>query len=97
MILGGINGFNSCFENSPMTKNELLTLYASNSYGYCYHSLVFDKSKIIAFNTYTPHKYKYGNEFILLVLSGSTYVLKGYRKDIFILKEICNKRECLYF
>ena len=83
-----VAGFNESFEGHHTTKAALKRIYESTEFGFSYHSLCFDGDKIIGFNTITPYKYYHNNEIITLGLSGTTFVLKKYRKDIFIFHDM---------
>lgn len=83
-------GFNACFDGYHVTKEWMKELYQSNVLGYCYHALAFDGDKIGGFNTWTPYRYYYDNSEIIVGLSGSSYVLKEYRKDIMVFADMAN-------
>lgn len=82
------DGFNACFEGHHATKEHMKETYKSNVFGFCYHTLAFDGEKIGGFNTWTPCRYCYGNEEIIIGLSGSSYVLREYRKDIMVFADM---------
>ena len=83
-----VNGYILSFENHSTTKEKLIGGYTSNHFGYSYHSVCWDEDKIVAFNSIIPYLYLKDNEQIKLGLSGTTYVLKEYRKDIFIFQDM---------
>mgnify|MGYP000848408728 FL=1 len=92
-----VKGFNASFENHPTTKERLIGDATSNSFGYSYHAICVENDSVIGFNTIFPNYYIHnGNEKITLGLSGSTFVLKEYRKDIFILYDMymALKKQC---
>jgi len=82
------DSFNQAFEGHDTTGEGLCRTYKANSFGYSYHAYLQDHDKIIAFNTIRPSYYHHKGERLLFGLSGSTFVLKEYRKDIFILADI---------
>jgi len=82
------DSFNQAFEGHNATGESLCRSYKANSFGYSYHAYFQDDDKIIAFNTIRPSYYHHKGERLLLGLSGSTFVLKEYRKDIFVLADI---------
>jgi len=98
------DGFNQSFEAHPVTTNDLRLQYRSNTYGYSFHAVCTDGEKVVGFNTIAPYIYKHNGENVLLGLSGSTFVIKEYRNDIFIfhdmyqaLKAYCVKENMISF
>lgn len=83
-----VTGYNESFDNHYTTRDALTQIYESTDFGFSYHSLCFDENKIVGFNTITPYKYYHKSKIITLGLSGTTFVLKEYRKDIFILHDM---------
>jgi hypothetical protein len=100
-----VEGFNLSFEGHHTTKEKMIIHYTSNEFGFSYHAICSDGDKLAGFNSIIPHYYIYNNkEKIILGLSGTTYVLKEYRKDIFIfydmfnsLKEYCSNENIVAF
>ncbi len=100
-----VKGFNASFNNQHTTKERLIGDATSNSFGYSYHAVCVENNLVIGFNTIFPNYYIHnGNKKITLGLSGSTFVLKEYRKDIFILydmymalKKYCAKENIIAF
>jgi hypothetical protein len=81
-----VDGFNKCF-NTNKTIHGLKTYYTSNCLGYSIHALAVDdiSDRIIGHNSIVPQIYVFQNQKeVLIGLSGGTYVLKEFRKDIFI-------------
>ena len=85
-----INGFNESFNGAQTTKNELITTYKSNTFGYSLHAVCTDGKKIVGFNTIYPCYYYHNDDKILLGFSGSTFIMKEYRNDLSILRNIFN-------
>jgi len=81
-----VDGFNVSF-SSNTTIEWLKVFSTSNHLGYCYHALAIDNDKIVGYNVMTPFLYKNG---LKIINSGSSYVLKEYRKDIFIFSDMLN-------
>lgn len=83
-----VEGFNESFEGYNITIETLKNgYYISNQLGYAYHAIDFDDAtgEIRGFNSYTPSFYKNGlNVFV----SGTTFVRKKFRKDIFIFGDL---------
>jgi hypothetical protein len=100
-----VKGFNASFNNHPTTKKRLIGDATSNSFGYSYHAVCIENDLVIGYNTIIPNYYvRNGKEKIIIGLSGSTFVLKEYRKDIFIfhdmymeLKKYCAKENIIAF
>ncbi len=100
-----VRGFNASFEGHYATKEQLIIGATSNSLGYSYHAVCTEGELVIGFNTIIPNYYvRNEKEKIILGLSGSTFVLKEYRKDIFIfhdmymeLKKYCAKDNIIAF
>jgi hypothetical protein len=82
-------GFNEEFKRDKKPA-ELIRYYKANACGYSYHGIAKDESGNIAgFSSVMPFLYKdaKGND-ILTGLSGSTFVKKEFRNDIFIFNDI---------
>lgn len=82
-------GFNEEF-NRHKKPADLLRYYKANARGYSYHGIAKDERGIIAgFSSITLFMYKdkEGNEF-LTGLSGSSFVRKEFRNDIFVFHDI---------
>lgn len=100
-----VRGFNASFEGHYATKEQLKIGATSNSLGYSYHAICVENDLVIGYNTIIPNYYvRNGKEKIIIGLSGSTFVLKEYRKDIFIfhdmymgLKKYCAKENIIAF
>lgn len=92
-----VEGYIQSFEDHFITKEELIEGYTANGFGYSYHSICSDGDKIIAFNSIIPYWYYDTNEPIKLGLSGTTFVLKEYRQDIFIFQDmyVALKKHCV--
>jgi hypothetical protein len=82
-----IEGFNSSFHR-PTSIEKLKSFYKGNVLGYSYHALCMEDGKLIGFNSIIPYKYLFQEEEMLIGLSCSSFVLKEYRKDIFIFKDM---------
>lgn len=79
-----VDGFNESFEGHHTTVESFKNGFCTrNQLGYGYHAIDFDdeSGEIRGFNTYSPTLYKNN---LKVFVSGSTYVRKKYRKDIFI-------------
>lgn len=80
--------FNRAF-NTSKTTTDLISFYQRNSLGYSIHSLAFKGEILIGYNALYPYTYSVnGNEDITIGISGGTFVLKEYRKDIFIFNDL---------
>lgn len=83
-----VDGFNESFEGYHVTADSLKNgLCTSNQLGYGYHAIDFDNEtgEVRGFNTYSPTFYSNG---IKALVSGSTFVRKKFRKDIFIFGDL---------
>lgn len=83
-------GFNQNF-NTNKTIEGFKAYYTSTSLDYSIHAIALDEdtNKIVGYNSIIPMKYLYNNDKEVIVgLSGGTYVLKEYRKDIFIFYDM---------
>lgn len=93
-----VSGFNSSFEDHSTTIDQIKNGATSNYFGYSYHALcIVEDDKVIGFNSIAPNYYiNINKEKIKVGLSGSTYVLEQYRKDIFIFHDmyISLKKHC---
>ncbi|MDL2224157.1 GNAT family N-acetyltransferase [Bacteroidales bacterium OttesenSCG-928-M06] len=99
-----VTGFNLSFASNGTNKENLIRNYCSNHFEFSYHAVCFDNDKVIGFNSILPSYYTHGDKKIKVGLSGSTFVLKEYRKDIFILErmfkaleEYCKKEGIVFF
>lgn len=83
------NGFNICF-NTKHSAEHLRTFYESTIKGYSYHALDFDEETGIlrGYNSFLPTEYVYDSKVILGGISGGTYVLPEYRKDVAIFMNL---------
>lgn len=82
------DGFNESFETNVTVDHLLNGWYISNPWGYAYHALVFDQNdELMAFNTFAPMRYDHG---INVVVSGSTFVRKKFRKNVMIMALMFN-------
>lgn len=80
------NGFNESFGKSLNDNSLKNSFCTSNSLGYAFHAVAFsDDNNVVGFNTYSPTFY---NDNLNVLVSGSTYVKKEYRKDIFIFYDM---------
>jgi len=90
------DGFKKSFDRE-ITVDRLKAFYKSSTLGYSYHSIGYEGGRIIGFTTIFPMRYLKEETEILLGLSCSSFVLKEYRSDIFILKDLYDaiRKYCL--
>lgn len=84
--------FNRAFNVNKETE-ELVAFYNRTPLGYSYHALVFEEqtNKIIGYNALYPYKYIDRHEGEILVgVSGGTYVIPEFRKEIFIFADMAD-------
>jgi len=91
-----IAGFNCTFDRTT-TKERQLIVYQSNVFGYAYHAIGYEDDKVIAFTTILPYHYVHDQQGFNAGLNCSLFVLKEYRNDVFIYKDMIDalKTECL--
>jgi hypothetical protein len=85
-----VAGYNASFEGHQTTKENLIIGYKSNHFGFSYHAVCRENEAVIGFNSIVPYYYFHNKEKIVFGLSGTTFVLKEYRKDIFIFQDMYN-------
>lgn len=85
------DGFNRCF-NTSHSVEHLKNFYENTIKGYSYHALDIEDGtgKLRGYNSFLPTEYKYNNQMILGGISGGTYVLPEYRKDVSIFMNLMN-------
>lgn len=85
-----INGFNASFQRENTKVEQLKIGYESNFFGYSYHALYLtDDDKVVGFYTIIPNYYTYkDNEKVKIGLGGTVFVLKEYRKNIFMFRDM---------
>lgn len=83
-------GFNASFERE--LKNEhFKKYYCSNAFGYSYHAIGRnDEGQICAHSSVIPVFYTILGERYKFGQGGTSFVLKEYRKDIFLFAELYN-------
>jgi len=80
--------FNRVFNTGKKTS-DLISFYQRNSLGYSVHALAFEGEKLIGYNALYPYTYTVSeSEYITIGISGGTFVLQEYRKDIFIFNDL---------
>ena len=85
-----VMGFNRSF-NTNKTVEGFNAYYTSTCLEYSIHAIATDEetNKIAGYNSIIPMKYLLNKDKEVIVgLSGGTYVLKEYRKDIFIFYDM---------
>ena len=83
------NGFNICF-NTNHNVEHLKEFYKNTIKGYSYHALDIDDEtgKLRGYNSFFPTEYRYKGKILLGGISGGTYVLPEYRKDVLIFMNL---------
>lgn len=80
--------FNRAFKVDKQAS-DLVAFYKKTSLGYSIHALAFEGERLIGYNALYPFAYTYNSkEEIILGISGGTFVLEEFRKDIFIFSEM---------
>jgi hypothetical protein len=81
-------GFNKSFDRDKATT-EFVDYYQNTIFGYSYHALGYnDDGELMGSTTVIPQYYSVNGKQELFGLSGGSYVLEEYRKDIFIFYEL---------
>ena len=85
------HGFNEEFKKEK-TAADLLRFYNSNFKGYSYHGIAKDEHGVLAgFTAVNPTEYTGANgDKFFAGLSGSTFVRKDFRNDIFVFHDVYN-------
>jgi len=91
-----VSGFNRSFDRKT-TKERLLCFYQSNSFGYAYHAVCYENDTVIGFTSILPFQYLYKERIFKAGISCGSFVLKEFRYDAFILKDMLDalKTECV--
>jgi len=91
-----VTGFNQSFDRNT-TKERLVSLYKSNVSGYSYHAICYEHDTVIGFTSILPFQYLHKEQEFKAMLSCSSFVLKEYRSDAFLFKDMFEalKEECL--
>ena len=85
------DGFNESFEGHSTTSQSLKeSFYVRNQWGYAYHAVASEDNtgELIGFTTYTPNLYM---DNLKILVSGSSFVRKKFRKDIFVFLDMINE------
>lgn len=81
-------GYKECF-NIIRTPEQLKKSFSKTITGFTLHALKFNEiGEIIGHNYYQPRPYLLDGTKVICALSGGTFVLPNYRKDIFIFNEM---------
>jgi len=86
-----VNNFNKIFHHQKDLKT-FKGYYEKTCKGFSYHALAFnDNGKLAGYNSVMPFLYSGGKDkYILIGLSGGTFVVPEYRNDIFIFADMIN-------
>lgn len=77
-----VDGFNEAFDLHSTVEGFKHGWYVANPWGYAFHAMAFaDDGDLMAYNVFTPAQYENG---IKVVVSGSTFVRKKYRKNVML-------------
>jgi len=88
-----VEGFNESFGLHANVDGLKSGWYVANPWGYAYHAMAFDENaELMAYNVFTPALYENG---IKVVVSGSTFVRKKFRKNVMLFSYLIKAlREC---
>lgn len=77
-----VDGFNESFGLHATVEGVKHGWYVANPWGYAFHAMAFDEDdELMAYNVFTPAQYENG---LKVVVSGSTFVRKKYRKNVML-------------
>lgn len=81
-------GFNITFDTNHSVEH-FKKYYVSNVMGYSLHAVKFNEGgELMGYNSFVPSIYSFGEREIKVVNSGGSFVLKQFRKDIFIFHDM---------
>ena len=81
-----VDGFNESFGLHVDTEGFKRGWCVANPWGYAFHAMAFDDDdELMAYNVFTPLQYDNG---IKVVVSGSTFVRKKFRKNIMLFASL---------
>lgn len=84
-----VTGYDICFD-LKLNINSLKEELSNTVTGYSLHALKFtEDGKLMAHNYYQPRPYLFNGEESLVCLSGGSFVLPEFRKDIFLFHDLC--------
>lgn len=82
------NGYRVCFDIDH-TAEEFKKSFSRSITGYTLHAIkLTEDGKLMGHNYFQPRPYILNGEKVICAVSGGTFVLPEYRKDIFIFKEL---------
>lgn len=81
-------GYEMCFD-TPRDPEQLKKFFSNSISGYTLHALKLnEKGMLMGHNYFQPRPYKLYGKDVICALSGGTFVMPEYRKDIFIFKDL---------
>lgn len=84
---GITEGFSESFHRDSVAEDKK-EFYSNNLFGFSYHAIAFDNSRVIGHTTVIPYYYKINNREEVIGLSSGTFVLKCYRKNTGLFKNM---------
>ena len=83
-------GYEECFDTSH-TPDQLKKFFSNSISGYTLHALKFNEDGVLlGHNYFQPRPYKLNGKNVICALSGGTFVLPEFRKDVLIFKDLFN-------
>ncbi len=83
-----VEGFSRSFDRKK-DKQDFLSYYKRNEFGYSYHAVARNSDNIIyGYTSVVPFFYTIVGETVKIGLSGGSFVLEEYRSDIFLFKKM---------
>ena len=89
-----VDGFNESFGSKMTVDGFKRGWYVANPWGYAYHAMAIDEDgELMAYNVFTPAQYENN---IKVVISGSTFVRKKYRKNVMLFSSLIKalRKQC---
>lgn len=86
-INGILNGLRLSL-NINSTGQKLLDYFKKSSLGYCFHALALTNDEVVGHTLIYPVSYIKGDDEYILGQSGSTFILEGFRTDVFLYKRM---------
>lgn len=82
------HGYEVCFDSKESIEG-FKQFFSESITGYSIHALKFTKDgKLMGHNYYQPRPYKLQGRDVICAVSGGTFVLPEYRKDMFIFHDL---------
>ena len=98
---GIVQGFSQSFDRKGSVEKKK-SYYSGNIFGYSYHAIALSDNKVVGHTTVIPSVYQINGQDQIVGLSGGTFVIKEFRKNAGLfkqmyvgLREACNKEKMI--